>query len=90
MLFRSLGAARQLHTVIAAWCNGCELCLASCPVDCIHMVEWPHTGPRPPLPDENRARYRTHEARRAGAAGERDRELARLKHSASPERGATS
>lgn len=33
-----LGAAKQMHTVIASECTGCELCLAPCPVDCIEMV----------------------------------------------------
>ena len=33
-----LGAAKQMHTVIADECTGCELCIAPCPVDCIHMV----------------------------------------------------
>ena len=32
------GAAKQLHTVIAAECTGCELCIAPCPVDCISMI----------------------------------------------------
>ena len=32
-----LGAAKQMHTVIADECTGCELCLAPCPVECIHM-----------------------------------------------------
>lgn len=32
-----LGAAKQMHTVIASECTGCELCLAPCPVDCIRM-----------------------------------------------------
>jgi len=27
-----------MHTVIAAECTGCELCIAPCPVDCIQMV----------------------------------------------------
>ena len=31
------GAPQQLHTVIAADCTGCELCLAPCPVDCIEL-----------------------------------------------------
>jgi electron transport complex protein RnfB len=31
------GAAKQMHTIIAAECTGCELCLAPCPVDCISM-----------------------------------------------------
>lgn len=39
-----LGAAKQMHTVIASECTGCELCLSPCPVDCISMepaVEMP-------------------------------------------------
>ncbi|HSD37728.1 MAG TPA: electron transport complex subunit RsxB [Rhodocyclaceae bacterium] len=32
-----LGAAKQMHTIIAAECTGCELCVAPCPVDCITM-----------------------------------------------------
>jgi electron transport complex protein RnfB len=41
-----------MHTVIAAECTGCDLCLPPCPVDCIEMVvkrpsagEW--ARPRP-------------------------------------------
>ncbi len=34
-----LGAAKQMHTVIADECTGCELCVPPCPVDCIDMVE---------------------------------------------------
>ena len=33
-----LGAAKQMHSVIADECTGCELCIAPCPVDCIDMV----------------------------------------------------
>ena len=32
-----VGAAKLMHTVIAAACTGCELCVAPCPVDCIAM-----------------------------------------------------
>ena len=32
-----VGAAKQLHTIIASECTGCELCLPPCPVDCITM-----------------------------------------------------
>ncbi len=32
-----LGAAKQMHTVIADECTGCELCVPPCPVDCIAM-----------------------------------------------------
>ena len=46
-----LGAAKQMHTVIARECTGCELCLPPCPVECITMVpvretvetwQWPY------------------------------------------------
>ena len=33
-----VGAAKVMHTVIAAECTGCELCIPPCPVDCIRMV----------------------------------------------------
>ncbi len=32
-----LGAAKQMHTVLARDCTGCELCIPPCPVDCIDM-----------------------------------------------------
>ena len=52
-----LGAAKQMHTVIADECTGCELCLPPCPVDCIDMVpvkkdisqwKWPYPEPDQP------------------------------------------
>lgn len=50
-----LGAARQMHTVIAAECTGCDLCVEPCPVDCIDMLEidrtpatWRWERPVPP------------------------------------------
>ena len=33
-----LGAAKQMHTVIAKECTGCDLCVEPCPVDCIDMI----------------------------------------------------
>jgi len=33
-----LGAAKQMHTVIAEECTGCDLCIPPCPVDCIYIV----------------------------------------------------
>ncbi|MDP2795639.1 MAG: electron transport complex subunit RsxB [Sulfurisoma sp.] len=33
-----VGAAKQMHTIVATQCTGCELCLPPCPVDCIFMV----------------------------------------------------
>jgi electron transport complex protein RnfB len=38
-----LGAAKQMHTVIAAECTGCDLCVEPCPVDCIEMRVVPKT-----------------------------------------------
>lgn len=33
-----LGAAKQMHTIIADECTGCDLCVEPCPVDCIEMI----------------------------------------------------
>ena len=32
-----VGAAKQMHTIVAALCTGCELCVKPCPVECIRM-----------------------------------------------------
>ena len=56
------GAAKLMHTVIAAECTGCELCLAPCPVDCIEMIEV--DAVRSPAERAEHARRR-YEARRA-------------------------
>ncbi len=37
-----VGAAKLMHTVIAAECTGCKLCIPPCPVDCITMIETGH------------------------------------------------
>ncbi|MDJ0956318.1 MAG: RnfABCDGE type electron transport complex subunit B [Arenicellales bacterium] len=36
-----VGAAKSMHTVIAAECTGCELCVPPCPVDCIETYPAP-------------------------------------------------
>ncbi len=50
-----IGAAKQMHTVIADECTGCDLCIPVCPVDCIHRTpvktdlatwQWPFPKPR--------------------------------------------
>jgi electron transport complex protein RnfB len=33
-----VGAAKQMHTIVADLCTGCELCVPPCPADCIDMV----------------------------------------------------
>lgn len=47
-----LGAAKQMHTIIADECTGCDLCVEPCPVDCIDMIpveqtlkDWSWTAP---------------------------------------------
>ena len=32
-----VGAAKQMHTIVADLCTGCELCIPPCPVECITM-----------------------------------------------------
>lgn len=49
-----VGAAKQMHTVVADLCSGCDLCIAPCPVDCISMQ---------PVPAEELARDRTEQWR---------------------------
>ena len=34
-----VGAAKQMHTIVADLCTGCELCLPPCPVECISMPQ---------------------------------------------------
>jgi len=49
-----VGAAKQMHTVIADECTGCDLCVEPCPVDCIDMLpvattvkDWGWQMPKP-------------------------------------------
>lgn len=49
-----LGAAKQMHTVVADECTGCDLCVEPCPVDCIDMLpvegtlrDWAWEMPKP-------------------------------------------
>jgi electron transport complex protein RnfB len=67
-----VGAAKSMHTVIAAQCTGCELCVAPCPVDCIELVPMPAAHPwvvdRPGASSHARDRYRARAARLARSA----------------------
>jgi len=74
-----VGAAKQMHTVVAELCTGCDLCVPPCPVDCIEMV--PVTGERtgweawsPAQADAARVR---HDRRNARLAREREAAEAR-------------
>jgi len=67
-----VGAAKRMHTVVAAECTGCELCLPPCPVDCIALVAIDEE----PLARERVVRRATHartrfEARNTRLARER-------------------
>lgn len=55
-----IGAAQQMHTVIAQNCTGCELCIAPCPVDCIELL--PRTSPIP-QPADLRKRFQQRQQR---------------------------
>jgi Na+-translocating ferredoxin:NAD+ oxidoreductase subunit B len=58
-----LGAAKVMHTIIAAECSGCELCIAPCPVDCIAMVPANDARDALQLAPHYRERYELHLAR---------------------------
>ena len=80
-----VGAAKLMHTVIAAECTGCELCIPPCPVDCIEMRP---TGSEPDAEERLARAARAHrraEARALRLARER-RE--RQRGHASPENAA--
>lgn len=65
------GAAKFMHTVIAAACTGCELCLPPCPVDCISMRGVAAAGEAERLAAAQRAKRRFN-LRERRLAGERE------------------
>lgn len=83
-----MGAAKQMHTVIAAECSGCGLCVAPCPVDCIHMQPLEadylpqarflsgRSEPRFAAAEHAQHRYQWHTERKARDAAERKAYLA--------------
>lgn len=46
-----VGAAGQMHTVLAEECTGCDRCIAPCPMDCIQVVP-AQSSSAPPEPNE--------------------------------------
>lgn len=62
-----VGAAKRMHTIIAAECTGCELCLPPCPVDCISLLP---TATQP-LPRADVLARATHARRRYEARNAR-------------------
>ncbi len=74
-----VGAPKQMHTMVAELCTGCDLCVPPCPVDCIEMI--PVTGDKTgwdawSQPQADAARMR-HDRRRARLAAEREAAEAR-------------
>ncbi|SFW27939.1 RnfABCDGE type electron transport complex subunit B [Nitrosovibrio sp. Nv17] len=55
-----VGAARQMHTVLAAECTGCELCIPPCPMDCIAMLPLEPVIPHDERHAADHARARHH------------------------------
>ncbi len=85
-----VGAARLMHTVVAASCTGCELCVPPCPVDCIDVRRIP---PRDAhalaaataravshYEARNRRLLRMRQEPTATAAAQRDVDMTRKKH----------
>jgi electron transport complex protein RnfB len=58
-----VGAAKQMHTVLADRCTGCELCVPPCPVDCIALRAHPVPKISPEFAASSRARYQTRAVR---------------------------
>ena len=81
-----LGAAKHMHTVIAAECTGCELCLVPCPVDCIIMqpVAPLHGQDKKIKTDLARQRYQTRQQRLIRTATERAAKLHAKKAALNP------
>ena len=70
-----VGANKRMHTVLADWCTGCDLCVAPCPVDCIDMVP-AGRGWTAEDADISRQRHRGHQARLARLAADNARLMA--------------
>lgn len=72
-----IGAARQMHTIVAGWCAGCELCIPPCPVDCIRMLPLVEGAGDPrTAADQARRRFETSQRRRAQLRLEKTERLA--------------
>lgn len=71
-----VGAAKLMHTVIAAECTGCRLCLPPCPVDCIAMIETGEIRSHEERVRRSEQYRRRHEARTARLERERHEQAA--------------
>lgn len=74
-----LGAAKQMHTVIASECTGCELCLAPCPVNCISMQPATESSWTEVDAERSRRRYQAKKLRQIKQEAEKTERLNRQK-----------
>ncbi len=82
-----VGAAKRMHTVIAAECTGCELCVPACPVDCIRLVPAPEQSREQEKESADLARQR-YEFRQFRLARDRAERAARLEKARPKSQGA--
>jgi electron transport complex protein RnfB len=72
-----IGAARQMHSVVAAWCTGCALCLPPCPTECIDLLPTAEIADDwRPAADQARARFAFRQFRKARDKAEKTARLA--------------
>jgi electron transport complex protein RnfB len=81
-----VGAAKLMHTVIAAECTGCELCIPPCPVDCIAMVETAPAASRQQRAALARRRYLARNDRLEREKAEREASVAASRNDAAERR----
>ena len=81
-----VGAAKLMHTVIAAECTGCELCVPPCPVDCIAMVETDPAASRQERAALARRRYLARNERLEREKAEREAGVAASRNDAAERR----
>jgi electron transport complex protein RnfB len=81
-----VGAAKLMHTVIAAECTGCELCIPPCPVDCIAMVETDPAASRQERAALARRRYLARNVRLEREKAEREARIAASRDDAAERR----
>jgi electron transport complex protein RnfB len=68
-----VGAAKQMHTVIADHCTGCQLCLPPCPVDCISLRPAQHTASMRQRAQQARQHFQARQGRQEATKGKRIR-----------------